>query len=243
MSKNIKSIDIVFGINPVYELLRAKKRKVNSVYTTKVPPKNWEKIKSLLPKYTNIQFIDKSVISKFAGTDDHQNILALTQPFIFRKKPFEVSKQKFLLLLDSIQDPRNLGAILRSAYCTGVQGVIVTSKYSSPITPTAIKASAGLSEYLDIMIYPSAKSALLELQKSNYNIFISTLDKAENFVDVKFKLPLCLVIGSEGTGVSRDILSLGTNVKLPQIQADISYNASVAAGIFLFNVAAENKII
>jgi 23S rRNA (guanosine2251-2'-O)-methyltransferase len=242
MSKN-KFTDLVFGVNPVYELLRAKKRKISSIYTTKIPPKNWDKIKVLLPKYVNIQYVDKAIITKLAATDDHQNILAYTTPFVFRKKQFDPSKFKFILLLDSIQDPRNLGAILRTAYCTGVNGVIITSKHSSPITPTSIKSSAGLSEYLEIMIYPSSKSAILDLQKSGYNIFVSTLDRAENMKDVVFGLPLCIVIGNEGTGVSKDILSLGKNVKLPQSQDDISYNASVAAGVFLFNIAIENKII
>ncbi|OGB83621.1 23S rRNA (guanosine(2251)-2'-O)-methyltransferase RlmB [candidate division TM6 bacterium RIFCSPHIGHO2_12_FULL_32_22] len=238
-----KNLDIIFGINPIIELLTAKKRKIHSIYTTTHTPKNWDKIKQLLPNYANIQFVDKSVITKLAGTDDHQNVFAYVHPFIFRKKDFDPEKQKFLLLLDGIQDPRNLGAILRSAYCTGVQGVIITSKNSAPITATAIKSSAGLSEYLEIMVAPTAKHALLQLQKSGYSIYISTLEKAENMVEVAFSLPLCIVIGSEGVGVSKDILSLGTKVKLPQIKTDISYNASVAAGIFLFNIATKNSII
>lgn len=243
MSNLKKEHDLVFGINPVYELLRAKKRKVHSIYTTKKTPKNWDKIKELLPKYINIQFVDKSIITKLAGTDDHQNILAYASPFVFRKKEFDPARQKFILLLDSIQDPRNLGAILRSAYCTGVQGVILTATYSSSITATAIKSSAGLSEYLDIMIMPTAKHAIQALKTAGYNIYVSTLQEAQSMVGMSFDLPLCIVIGNEATGVSKDILKLGTNVKIPQIQADISYNASVAAGIFLFNVSVFNKII
>lgn len=235
--------DLVFGINPIIELLKSKKRKLSIIYTTKNPPKNWDKIKALLPAYTQIQYVEKDVLTKMAQTDDHQSVLAYASPFVLRNKFFEAEKTKFLLMLDGIQDPRNLGAILRSAYCTGVQGVIITSRLSSPVTATALKSSAGLAEYLDIVVTPTAKDAVLKLEKAGYNMYISTLDKAENALAVDYKTPLCLVIGNEGSGVSKDILNHGTCIKLPQKTVDISYNASVAAGILLFHIATTKGMI
>lgn len=240
-----KAQDLVFGINPIMELLRAKKRKISLIYTTKNPPKAWEKIKSMLPPYTQIQYVDKAALNKIAFTEDHQSIVAFAGPYVLRNKFFEPEKQKFLVMLDGVQDPRNFGAILRSAYCTGVQGVIVTAKNSSPVTATVLKASAGLAEYLDIVVVPSAKDACLKLKQAGYSIYLSTLEKAENALDVQYALPLCIVIGSEGAGISKEIMSQGTKIKLPQVagNVDVSYNASVAAGILLFHVATNKKLI
>ena len=87
----------------------------------------------------------RDVLNRLAQTTDHQSVVAWANPFNIRKKFFEPAKSPFLLLLDSIQDPRNLGAILRSAYCTGVDGVIICGKNSAPLNATALKSSAGLA--------------------------------------------------------------------------------------------------
>ncbi len=243
VKKTQQDNDIVFGIHPIIELLKAKKRKLYKIYTTKPFPKSWEQISKILPKYVEIQITSKDALNNFAGTTDHQNVVALASPFQIRKKFFEPQREKFLLMLDGIQDPRNLGAILRSAYCTGVQGVIITQKDSSPITATVLKSSAGLAEYLEIFMAPSAKFAVHELKNANYEIFLSNLEKSQNALETDFKLPLCIVIGNEGIGISKNILDSGKNITLPQINSDISYNASVAAGILLFMISTQNKII
>ncbi len=238
-----KDQEIVFGIHPIIELLKAKKRKLYKIYTTKPFPKSWEQISKILPKYVEIQIASKDTLNNFAGTTDHQNVVALASPFQIRKKFFEPQREKFLLMLDAIQDPRNLGAILRSAYCTGVQGVIITQKDSSPITPTVLKSSAGLAEYLEIFMAPSAKFAIQELKKAKYEIYLATIEKSQNVLQTEFKLPLCIVIGNEGTGISKNILDYGKHITLPQQNSEISYNASVAAGILLFTISTQNKLI
>ena len=245
MAKKPKSTknEIVYGIHSISELLKAKRRKLDSIYTTRKPPKAWPSIQKLLPKYLNIQYVDKSALDKLAGTTDHQNVVAWAAPFIIRKKFFDPSKQPFLVMLDGMQDPRNVGAILRSAYCTGVDGVIITARYSAPLNATAYKSSAGLAEHLDIYKAPTAQAAIVELKKAGYHIYISTLERAQDATSVNYSMPLCMVIGSEETGVSRAILNEGTRIKLPQRTPDISYNASVAAGILLFLVGTQNKVI
>ncbi len=238
-----KDQELVFGVNSIVELLKAKRRKIYNIYTTKPFPKAWNDVSKLLPSYVNIKYVTKDDLNKLAQTSDHQGIVAFASPFQFRKKPFETKNNKFLVMLDSIQDPRNLGAILRSAYCTGIDGVILTQKGSSPITATALKASAGLAEHLEIYLAPSALSVAQELKKNGYSIFVTTLQKSQSAVNIDFKLPLCVVIGSEGEGVSKNMLSIGQNITLPQRSPDISYNASVASGILLFWIATKNKLI
>ncbi|MGE0206322.1 MAG: TrmH family RNA methyltransferase [Candidatus Babeliales bacterium] len=241
MAKKLdKNTEVIYGAHPIIELLKAKKRRLLELYTSKPVPKAFKKIESLLPKGLPVSYVNRDRLTALAGTTEHQGVVGLTTPCIIRKKFFEPDKQPFLLMLDGIQDPRNLGGILRSAYCTGVDGVIITQKASAPLNAAAFKASAGLAEYLDIYYAPSAKAAVLQLKQVGYAIYLSMLsDKAKTVTDVTFKQPLCIVIGSEEMGISSDIKADGQAIIVPQKKADISYNASVASGILLFLAATQ----
>lgn len=240
--KKEKSLDLVYGIHPIIELLKAKKRKLVTIYTTKPVPKAWDLIAPLLSKETQLQYVARDVLTRLAQTTDHQSVVAWATPFNIRKKFFETERSPFILMLDSIQDPRNLGAILRSAYCTGVDGVIVCGKNSAPLNATALKSSAGLAEHLEIYEAPTALAAMQELKKAKYSIYLATL-QGEDATGFPYPLPLCLVIGNEAVGIAKNLFSYGTQIKLPQKSDDISYNASVAAGILLFLIAHQAKKI
>src|SRR5437868_2280639 len=122
-SKTKQQGELVFGAHSILELLKHKKRKVLSLYTTKPEPKIWAQVEKLRPAYPiNIQYVDRDTLTRIAGSSDHQGILAWANPLPLRSKPFTPDKYPFILMLDGIQDPRNLGAIIRSAYCTGVDG-------------------------------------------------------------------------------------------------------------------------
>ena len=240
--KKEKVYELVFGIHPILELLQAKRRSLVSLYTTKPTPKGWHILAPKLPLKLPINYVARDVLTRMADNGDHQGFVAWATPFIWRKQPFDPARHTSLLLLDRIQDPRNLGAILRSAYCTNVNGVIVCKKGGAPLSPTALKSSAGLAEYLEIYETPTTATAIIALKKAGYTIYLATLDGI-NATTITFKEPFCLVIGNEGTGIASDLLSSGTRITLPQHHADISYNASVAAGILLFLAATQTKKI
>lgn len=237
------SNDIVYGVHGVLELLLAKRRKVSMVYTTKVEIKAWPKIQKLIPAYVPIQYVTRDVLEKMSGSAEHQGILVVTVPFPFEKTIFDAAKYPFLVVLDGIQDVRNLGAIIRSAYCTGVDGIVLCGKNSAPLTPAAIKASAGLAEHARIFIAPTIGQAMVDLQANGYHIYLATLGSGENAYTTAYQGPAALVIGNEEMGVSKEILNRGTRILLPQRRADISYNASVAAGILLFLMGVQFKKI
>ena len=234
MKEKAKVQELIFGLHPIIELLKAKQRKLYIIYTTKPTPKGFRDIEELLPRGIQIQYVDRDALSKMAGTGDHQGVVAYASPLVIRKKFFDPEKQPNLLMLDGIQDVRNLGAILRSAYCTGIDGVILTQRNSAPLNAVALKSSAGLAEHLQIYYAPSASAAIVELKNVGYNLYLAVLEQGENALHVAYKQPRCLIIGSEGTGISREILKEGARITLPQRSHDISYNASVAAGILLF---------
>ena len=235
--------ELIYGVHPLIELLKAKRRKLISLYTTKPEPKAWSNVQELWPKYpVAIQYVSRDVLTRMAGTTDHQGFVAWVQEYPFRKTFFDAGKQPFLVMLDGIQDARNVGAIIRSAYCTGASGVIMIKKDSAPLSGPALKASAGLAEHMEIYLSPSPQAAMIELKKAGYTSYLATFD-GKDATTVAYKNPLCLVIGSEGFGVSREILSMGVHVTLPQKTKDISYNASVAAGILLFLAAQQQKAV
>jgi 23S rRNA (guanosine2251-2'-O)-methyltransferase len=235
--------ELIYGLHPVIELLKAKRRKLISIYTTKPTPKGWQEIEKLMPKYpVAIQYVTRDVLHRMADTTDHQGIVAWVHSFPFRTKMFHPDKEQFLLMLDGLQDARNLGAILRTAYCIGVQGIIITQKSSVPLNGTAVKSAAGLSEYLEIYQAPSAQAAAQELQKAGYNLYLAAFG-GQDATQCVYKNPLCIVIGGEGFGISKQVYQYGTQVTLPQRTPDISYNASVAAGILLFLVGKKNNVL
>jgi 23S rRNA (guanosine2251-2'-O)-methyltransferase len=237
VNERSKMGEMLLGAHSIIEMLKAKKRKLLSIYTTKPVPRSWDRIAPYLPKHvSNIQYVDRSILDRMAGTPDHNGIIAWVTPFKYASKVFDPAKKRFILVLDSIQDVRNAGAILRSAYCTGVDGVVMCRCNAAPLLPAVFKASAGLAEHLDIYQATSLKQALMELKQAGYHLYMAML-KGDNAATVTYEQPLCLVIGNEASGISSDVAKMGQAVTLPQRTPDISYNASVAAGILMFVIA------
>jgi 23S rRNA (guanosine2251-2'-O)-methyltransferase len=229
--------ELLYGAHPLIEMLKAKKRKLLSLYTTKPLPKAWDRIAPYLPKYIpNIQYVSRDILDRMSGTTDHNNIVAWVSPFRYVANIFDPAKKPFILMLDSLQDVRNLGAILRSAYCIGVDGVVLCKTKAASLTPAAFKASAGLAEHLDIYQTPSLKHAIGEFKRAGYHFYMAVLD-GKNACTVDYQSPLCLVIGNEAVGITPDIKKMGMPITLPQKTPDISFNASVAAGILMFHIS------
>lgn len=236
--KHTIETELIYGTHPVLEVLQQKRRKVFEIFALESDTVMLKKIQALLPKYpVTIHKMQRDTLSRKLNTTDHQGLGALVGAYPYRKKFFDAKAQPFLIMLDGIQDVRNLGAVIRSAYCTGVDGIILCKKKSATLTATALKASAGLAERIEIYQAPSIEHALIDLKNSGYNLYVTALSKNANAYSLSYQGPLCLVIGSEGYGVSSASLAAGTVVTLPQKTSDISYNASVAAGIIMSLIA------
>lgn len=234
-NRNLKETELLYGVHPILEVLTQKKRKFYAIYTTTNTPEAFAEIQPLLPKGCNIQYVDRDILTKMAGTTDHQGLVAYAQLYVYRKKMFDTAKEPILVLLDSIQDPRNVGSIIRTAVCTGVNGVIIPTKQAAPLSATVHKAAAGLTERMAIMQFSSSTAALDAMKAAGYEIYLTTIE-GDSLEKITFKKPLCLVIGNEGSGIAKPLYKYGKQVSLPQVAEDISYNASVAAGIFMFYV-------
>jgi 23S rRNA (guanosine2251-2'-O)-methyltransferase len=168
-----------------------------------------------------------------AAKKSHQKYFSL-QEIIHSTKE---KKNPLILILDSIQDTHNLGAILRTAECAGVDGVLITKYNSAPINETVVKTSAGATEHLNICMVDNLVNAIKELKENRFWIFGSYLNDAKDYSTVDFKLPAAIILGNEEKGIRKLVAeNCDFLVKIPMLGKIQSLNVSVSAGILLFEV-------
>ncbi|MBQ8150558.1 MAG: 23S rRNA (guanosine(2251)-2'-O)-methyltransferase RlmB, partial [Clostridia bacterium] len=175
-----------------------------------------------------------------AITHNHQGMLAFASAYQYSTVEAmlalaeERGEDPFLVLLDGITDPHNLGAIIRTAECAGAHGVIVQERRAVGLTPAAVKASAGAVEHLPVARVSNLGNTIIELQNKNIWVYAADME-GENYAQADLSGPVAIVIGNEGEGVGRRVLSLcDKTLSLPMKGKLDSLNASVAAGILLY---------
>lgn len=150
---------------------------------------------------------------------------------------YKRSKQPTLVLLDEITDPHNLGAIARSAECSGADGMIITERNSCPITPVAVKASAGALEIMPIARVGSLITAIETLKQNGFWIVGTDSNAEKQYTENLYDNPVAIVIGSEGSGLRPSTVKhCDILVRIPLKGQIDSLNASVSAGVILFEV-------
>jgi len=187
-----------------------------------------------------VQEVDRARLD--AITTNHQGMLAFASAYQYHtmEEMLALAKERgeapFLVILDGITDPHNLGAIIRTAECAGAHGVIVQERRAVGLTPAAVKASAGAIEHIMVARVVNLVATLEELKKQNIWVYAADME-GEDYTSVDFKGGVALVIGAEGEGVSRLVLEKSDKrVSLPIRGKLDSLNASVAAGILLYAV-------
>jgi 23S rRNA (guanosine2251-2'-O)-methyltransferase len=187
-----------------------------------------------------VQFVDRARLD--AVYPNHQGMLAYTSAAAYSsveeilEKAAERHEAPFIVALDGVTDPHNLGAVIRSAECCGAHGVIVPERRSAGLNPAAVKASAGALSYLPVAKVGNLSRTLAELKDKG--LWVIGCDMSgEDIRDVDLTGPAVLVIGSEGEGISRLVLEGCDKVVSIPLKGQIgSLNASVAAGIALYEV-------
>ena len=187
-----------------------------------------------------IQEVDKARLD--AITPHHQGLLAFASAYQYATVEdmlalaAERGEAPFLILLDGVTDPHNLGAVIRTAECVGAHGVIVPERRSVGLTPAAVKASAGAVEHVHVARVVNLTRTLEQLQARNIWTYAVTMD-GEDYAQVDFSGGVALVIGAEGEGISRLTLEkCDRKVSLPMKGQIDSLNASVAAGVMMYRV-------
>ena len=185
-----------------------------------------------------VQEVDRAHLDAMAP--GHQGLIAVVSAYAYKTVDdmLALAKERgeapFLVILDGVTDPHNLGAIIRSAECAGAHGVIIPERRAVGLTPAAVKASAGAVEYLPVAREVNLTRTIERLKKEGVWIY-GTAMNGEDYRKVDFSGPKALVIGSEGEGMSRLVgESCDKIVTLPMKGKIESLNASVAAGILLY---------
>jgi len=179
---------------------------------------------------------------------NHQGAVAQISPIAFHDiedlvlNVVESGKTPLFLLLDQISDVRNFGAIIRTAECTGVNGIIIQKKGGAPVNGDTIKTSAGAVFKIPICKVDHIKDAMFYLQASGIKVIAAT-EKTDNTIyDVSFKEPCAIIMGSEGRGINPSVLKLvDDKAKLPLLGDIESLNVSVACGVFLYEVVRQRQ--
>ncbi len=157
-------------------------------------------------------------------------------------KESKKNKYPLLLILDSIQDTHNAGAILRSADCSGVDGILITKHNSAPINDTVVKTSAGASEHVKITLINNLAHTIDELKKNGFWIIGSYLEGAKNYTRVDYKIPVALIVGNEEKGIRKLTADKCDHlVRIPMKGKIQSLNVSVATGILLFEILRQRE--
>lgn len=229
---------IVYGKN-VFTQIQNDSDSIEAIYVLKgIKDK---KILSMLGDVNcPVSYVDRNTLDKKAKNTHHNGIVCKVKEIPTYTMEELVSKAKhpgLFVALDGIQDPHNLGAILRSCDCTGVQGVFITKHNSAPLTSTAIKASTGAAYTVPVSVVTNLSQTLKSLKKEGYWIVGSDMDNARNYKEGIYDVPLVLVIGSEGKGISPLVKKqCDYMVSLPMVGSITSLNASVACAVLLYEI-------
>lgn len=180
-------------------------------------------------------------------TERHQGVIAFVAPYKYFEldevlKDLEISKETTLLVLDHIEDPHNLGAIIRTAEASGVKAVIIPKRRAAVVSQTVVKASAGAIEHMPVIRVGNLVDTLKKLKDKGFWVAGTTLaEKSENYTKIAKDVPLVIVIGNEGEGMSSTVTnSCDFLYHLPMLGKTQSLNASVAAGIVMYERIKEN---
>ena len=241
--------DIVEGRNAVLELLNSG-RDINKIYV-----QNGEKHGSInkiiaIAKENKVVIteVEKSKLDFMSDTKNHQGVIAVVPPFDYCEVEdiLDYAKSKnedaFILILDGIEDPHNLGSIIRTAETAGIHGIIIPKRRSCSVNSTVSKVSAGAVEYMKIARVNNINDTLKKL-KDNGLWIIGTDGEAKTlYYNQDLKGDIAIIIGSEGFGMSRLVKeNCDMLVKIPMKGEVTSLNASVSAGIVIYEAVKQRK--
>lgn len=237
--------EILYGIHSVQESIRAGRRSVFDVYIKKdKPSRRLEEIESSARnQHIQVHRVNNQEIKKVTGTDAHQGVAATVSVYpvididdlIIHCK--DQQHHPFFLLLDTIVDPQNLGALIRTAVCAGVDGIIIPKDRSAGLTPAVSRASAGALEHCMISKVTNLSTTITELKKEGIWIAGMDRDAAQLVFEADLKTPVAIVIGSEGKGI-RPLVKKSCDflISIPQTKEIDSLNASAAGAVVMYEV-------
>ena len=239
--------NLLAGRNPIREALKAG-RDIEKLLVQKgeLTGSAREIVQMAKEAHIPVQEVEHQRLNELAK--NHQGMVAFASAYQYSTveamlaEAEEKGEEPFLILLDGITDPHNLGAIIRSAECVGAHGVIVPERRAVGLTPAAVKASAGAIEHIKVARVVNMTRVIEMLKARNIWTYALTMDGTD-YEKVNFKGGVALVVGSEGEGISHLVLeNCDQKVSLPMAGHLDSLNASVAAGVVMYRVLSSRRV-
>ena len=234
--------NIVFGRNAVKELL-AGDREIDRIIAVKDSGRNADLVAEAKKKHIPVITAEKQKLDKITEKANHQGIAAVISEVRYAdiSDILALAKSRgeapFVIILDSVTDPHNLGAIMRTACSAGCHGIIMSKRRCCPINGTAAKVASGAAEHLLISRVPNLAAAIDELKKEGLWITGGDMYGEKNVFEADFSGPIGIVVGNEGEGISRLIKEkCDFLVNIPMPGPTESLNVSVACGILIYEV-------
>jgi 23S rRNA (guanosine2251-2'-O)-methyltransferase len=228
---------ILAGIHPVAEALRAG-RALDRVLVAKGAggPRLQEIIDLARTHSIPLRFEPRPALDRLAGSASHQGVVALGAAQKYRTLDDIATSAKLLVFLDGVEDPHNLGAIVRTAHAAGADAVVIPERRAVGLTEVVAKAAAGALEHLPVVRVGNINRALDDVRKQGYTLYGVDERGAADYGGVEYRSPAALVLGGEGKGL-HDMVRKRCDVviRIPMAGKISSLNVSVAAGIVLFD--------
>jgi 23S rRNA (guanosine2251-2'-O)-methyltransferase len=217
---------IIYGRNPVKEAIAAKRRRVKQIWA--VHPDEWP----------DAEAADAGEIASRSSSEDHQGVCAEVGPYPYADAQRLLEPDDALVVvLDQIQDPRNLGAVARVAECAGASGIVIPERRSAEVTPAACKTSAGAVEHLAVAQVRNLADFLDEAKKAEAWVYGAAADAPTAYDEPDYKGRVVLVMGSEGKGLRPRVADhCDQLISLPIMGRVESLNVSTAAAAILYGI-------
>lgn len=247
----MENTDIVYGKNAVEALFEEEKTsRINKILISQNAKKDLKILSIIKLARENkipVQEVPKEKLQSFTR-ESHQGIIALVSPIEYAGLDEVLSnlpqgKNNLVIILDGVQDPHNLGAIIRSAKCAGAVAVIIPKRGGSLVTPTVEKCSAGAVSLIPIVQVTNINNTIEKLKEFNFWIYGAEASGKESYSDMKYNSNTAFVMGGENEGISRltaqkcDIL-----IKIPMASDFNSLNVSNAAAVLMFEFLRQQNI-
>ncbi len=241
----------LYGLHPVRELLRAGGEGVAELWLAEGGDRGRafaELARLARERGAKVREAPRARLDRLAGTDRHQGVVAVVGDYRYAEVDDVLAAARaageapLLVVLDGIEDPHNLGAVIRSAHALGAHGVVIPKDRAAGITPTAAKASAGAVEHCPVARVTNVAHTISDLKEGGVWTVATDAGGTDDLDAVDLTLPTALVIGSEGAGVRPLVLrSCDRVVRIPMKGKVGSLNASAAAAIALYEAARQRK--
>ena len=242
--------DQIEGRKSVLELLESNKD-INKIYVTK--GERHGSINKIIAKAKEKKIIvvekDKRQMQEIAQTQNHQGVIAIVPPFEYCEvdEILEIAKERkedpFILILDGIEDPHNLGSIIRTAETVGVHGIIIPKRRAASVNSTVSKVSCGAVEHVKIARVTNLSDEINKLKEKGLWICGTDINTNTYYYDQDLTGPIAIVIGNEGNGISEKVKkNCDFLVKIPMKGKVSSLNASVSTGIIVYEALKQRDI-